>query len=405
MDKQLNLYAIVLLFAFIQGIFYASQFVFRGYREKRLSDYFMAALLVALCNTNLFAMLGFMGIYILGQELWLFPHSMGLLVGPLMYYYLKTQINVRYTLQRVDFKHFIPYSLYFFSHLIVFLTGENGINWWNDNVNRPFKISDIENISENLSLVIYLVATLRLYGRYRRWLPTERSDTEGVLLAWYKHFLTVMVIGIFIASGFFVAEFFVSVSYQQDWILRAIVAFIICYLGFSAFHQTQPRQLVFDEKMLILGIIQPVLHPLSNLAEKSDLTPISAQIDAKPLEKSEPKLDPAELEKWRDRVSVLMENEKLYLNPELTLSELSDKMNSHNSLISNVINAGFQKNFNDFVNAYRVAAFQEKVNNPKLSHYTLLALAFECGFNSKSTFNRAVKKATGQLPSTFVRTR
>jgi AraC-like DNA-binding protein len=66
-----------------------------------------------------------------------------------------------------------------------------------------------------------------------------------------------------------------------------------------------------------------------------------------------------------------------------------------------VINTGFQKNFNDFVNAYRVADFQKKVNDPKLSHYTLLALAYECGFNSKSTFNRAVKKATGQLPSTF----
>jgi AraC-like DNA-binding protein len=69
--------------------------------------------------------------------------------------------------------------------------------------------------------------------------------------------------------------------------------------------------------------------------------------------------------------------------------------------LSYVINTGFQKNFNDFVNAYRVADFQKKVNDPKLSHYTLLALAYECGFNSKSTFNRAVKKATGQLPSTF----
>ena len=97
-----------------------------------------------------------------------------------------------------------------------------------------------------------------------------------------------------------------------------------------------------------------------------------------------------------------MQTEKLYLNPELTLSTLSEQLNTHNSLLSNVINTGFQKNFNDFVNAFRVADFQEKVKDPTLSHYTLLALAYECGFNSKSTFNRAVKKATGELPSALV---
>jgi AraC-like DNA-binding protein len=114
------------------------------------------------------------------------------------------------------------------------------------------------------------------------------------------------------------------------------------------------------------------------------------------------KPDSVELEIWCKKVEVVVQTEKLYLNPELTLSDLSAKLNSNNSWVSYVINTGFQKNFNDFVNAYRVVDFQEKVKDPKLSHYTLLALAYECGFNSKSTFNRAVKKATGALPSAFV---
>ena len=118
--------------------------------------------------------------------------------------------------------------------------------------------------------------------------------------------------------------------------------------------------------------------------------------------KYENKMDNFDLEKWQSKIEQVMVNEKLYLNPELTLSELSDKVESHNSLISNVINTKFQKNFNDFVNEFRVNVFKEKIKDPKLQHLTLLAIAFDCGFNSKSTFNRAVKKVTGEMPSAFL---
>ena len=118
--------------------------------------------------------------------------------------------------------------------------------------------------------------------------------------------------------------------------------------------------------------------------------------------KSENKMDNMDLEKWQFKIENVMTKEKLYLNPELTLSELSDKLASHNSLISNVINTQFQKNFNDFVNEFRVNIFKEKIKDPKLQHLTLLAIAFDCGFNSKSTFNRAVKKVTGEMPSAFL---
>ena len=98
-----------------------------------------------------------------------------------------------------------------------------------------------------------------------------------------------------------------------------------------------------------------------------------------------------------------MHQDHLYLQPDLSLSQLADLLNTHSAQISNTINAAFNKNFNDFVNEFRVEAFQNKVNDPKLQHLTLLAIAFECGFNSKSTFNRAVKKVTGQQPSDFLR--
>jgi len=379
MNFQINLYAFVLLFACLQGLFYVFQFSRRGISEERASDFWMAGLILALCITNLPSMLGFMGIYILGQQLWFFPQDTGLLIGPLILYYLKTQTNVNFKFTTADYRHFLPYGLYFIYHLLVFLTGKNGIDWWAEQVHNRFLIGNLERIAENVSLVVYMVLSLRLYRRYLRWLPTERSDSAAMRLDWYRYFLALVVLGVLSALGLYLLGFFVSISYRDDWILRAVVAFNICYISFNGYTQPQPHKLIFN----------------------AEVSPDSSDTATKKNEKLD-KLDPTELQTWCKKVEVMMQTEKLYLNPELTLSTLSENLHTHNSLLSNVINAGFQKNFNDFVNAYRVADFQEKVKDPKLSHYTLLALAYECGFNSKSTFNRAVKKATGELPSALV---
>ena len=102
MGFQLNIFAIVLLFAFVQGIIYTILFIKRGIQEERQSDFWMAATIAALCVSNLGSMLGFMGIYILGQELWFAPHSPGLVIGPIFYYYLKTQINTDFKFSKQD---------------------------------------------------------------------------------------------------------------------------------------------------------------------------------------------------------------------------------------------------------------------------------------------------------------
>jgi AraC-like DNA-binding protein len=387
MDIRLNIYAIVLLFAFTQGVFYIFLFIKRGIQEERKSDFWMAALIAALCIFNLGWMLGFMGIHILGQELWFFPQDVGLVIGPIIYYYLKTQINTDFQFTRQDFKHFIPYCVYFIYHLSIFLMGKNVVAWWDTVFHTPFHINDITSYAEIISACIYVVASWRLYQKYLRWLPIERSDTEGVRFDWYRHFLWAIVLAVVSALGFFIVGLWIPLSFWDIWIQRVIVAAVIYYISFAGYVQAQPRHLVFYEKK---GGNEPF----------SDLAIVENNVATE--SKTEPKIDLQELEKWKTKIENVMKHDKLFLNSELTLSELSDKLNSHNSLISNVINTAFQKNFNDFVNEFRVNVFKEKINDPKLKNLTLLAIAFDCGFNSKSTFNRAVKKATGQMPSEFM---
>ena len=391
MNIQLNIYAIVLLFAFVQGIFYIILFIKRGIQEERQSDFWMAAVIAALCISNLGSMLGFMGIYILGQQLWFFPHSTGLVIGPIFYYYLKTQINTDFKFSKQDFKHFMPYIVYFIYQLSIFSMGKNVEDWWVRTVHSPLFIGDLLNFAEIISLCIYTVLAVQLYLQYLDWLPKERSDTEGVRFDWYKNFLWAIIGGVVVALITFILGFWIELSYWDDWIQRAVVAVIIYYISFAGYGQMQPRHLVFNEKAVEKAVI----------AENSSF-PV---IEKKPSEflKTENKIDNIELEKWQTKIEHIMVNEKLYLNPELTLSELSEKLQSHNSLISNVINTQFQKNFNDFVNEFRVNVFKDKIKDPKLQHLTLLAIAFDCGFNSKSTFNRAVKKVTGEMPSDFLK--
>jgi len=97
----------------------------------------------------------------------------------------------------------------------------------------------------------------------------------------------------------------------------------------------------------------------------------------------------------------LMKESGLYKKAELSIDDLSAKLDVHPNYLSQVINQKEKKNFYDFVNTYRVEEFKRLIAMPRNRHLTLLSVAFDCGFNSKSSFNRYFKKATGQTPSEY----
>ena len=78
------------------------------------------------------------------------------------------------------------------------------------------------------------------------------------------------------------------------------------------------------------------------------------------------------------------------------------KLETNAVILSKVVNQQFNLNFNDYINQYRVNAVIERIANPKFKNQTLLAIAFDAGFNSKATFNRAFKKFTNKNPKDFL---
>lgn len=108
-----------------------------------------------------------------------------------------------------------------------------------------------------------------------------------------------------------------------------------------------------------------------------------------------------ELEQYKDRLVVLMEQDELYLKPELSLRLLAEYMNLPPNHMSQLLNEGFKQNFADYVNTYRLENFKVKLENNGSHHLTLLALAYDSGFNSKTVFNTFFKKKLGMTPKAY----
>ena len=98
-----------------------------------------------------------------------------------------------------------------------------------------------------------------------------------------------------------------------------------------------------------------------------------------------------------------MESDKRYQDNELTLDDLANEIGTSANNLSQVINEKFSMNFYDFINEYRIEDFKQKAIDSKYKHYSIIALALECGFNSKSAFYLVFKKRTGISPGEYLK--
>ncbi|TKD62504.1 helix-turn-helix domain-containing protein [Flavobacterium sp. ASW18X] len=154
------------------------------------------------------------------------------------------------------------------------------------------------------------------------------------------------------------------------WIVFSVVVF---FLGYFAIKQPQIFRMPEEEE---------------NQEEKAP------EIEKSPLESEE-------LESLKQALHQMMIEEQVYLNPQLSLPELAERMNSNVHTLSRAINAGFNKNFRDFVNHYRIEDFIVRAQDEKYKNQTFLAIALAVGFNSKSSFNRSFKKVTNKSPREY----
>jgi len=96
-----------------------------------------------------------------------------------------------------------------------------------------------------------------------------------------------------------------------------------------------------------------------------------------------------------------MAKEKPYLDPEINMNDFADQLSIPSSYVSQIINERLQSNFMDFINKYRIEEAKERLVDDSFKHYTIVTIAYDSGFNSKTTFYSAFKKHVGSTPSQY----
>ncbi|SOD79245.1 helix-turn-helix domain-containing protein [Spirosoma fluviale] len=402
MTFDFNTYSSPLLFGFVQGWIYAVLLWVRGRREERLSDGLLGWVLVGMSFNIWEYMLGFGGIEILWRELEFFPRTLGYLFPALCYFYLKSQVNADFRFSRQDLWHAVPFLIQVTYHLSIFSMGHEFVERWKTTVQYPYHLEDIEfYVGVGLDMY-YLILSLKLYRHYRAWIKTQFSETETISFRWFRNFLVALTATMLLSLFMTLISVTFTLNFWENWWDKLAGVVLIYYVSIHGYAQAQPgRRLTFTEEPI--GVqTEDVDLPGSEMVFTDAPALVSAKSDNGHHLVKAPVALSADLVTWRDALLAYMENERPYLDPDLSLIDLARRLKTNASILSPVINAGTGKNFNDFVNQYRVDAFKRQALDPANSHLSLLGIAFDCGFNSKATFNRAFKKLSGQSPREFV---
>ncbi|MBO0951721.1 helix-turn-helix domain-containing protein [Fibrella forsythiae] len=396
MSFYFSVYSTPLLFGFVQGWLYAILLWIRGYREERLSDKLLGWVLVGLCFQIWVYMLGFGGIEVLWKELEFFPRTISFLLPPLIYFYLKSQFDATFRFRPRDAWHALPFVIHWAYHILIFAQGPDFVRQWEMNVHDK-GINDLEFIGGEVQQYLYLYWSFQLYRGYRQWIKHQFSETDTISFRWYRNFLIALTATVTFSLAVTLVDLWLNLSFWQDWWGDLAGVFLIYYVSINGYAQVT-RKLVFKPDLADTFPTMPVQVALT-----------TAEIDAGPAA-NVPVALPDEVTKGPmlpdlpERLAGLldyMRTEKPYLEPDLALPDLARRLHTNPVILSQVINAGAGKNFNDFVNEYRVDEFKRQIREPVNAHLSFLGLALDCGFNSKATFNRAFKKFTGTSPKEF----
>ncbi len=321
--------------------------------------------------------------------------SIPLLVGPFLYIYTMLQ-TIESTFKKKILLHFIPFivSLLLYADFY-FLPFERQVEIFRQS-GQGYEGRALINLAAiYLSGIIYVWFALRALIKYKKNIVQQFSNTEKINFNWLLYLI------IWIGAIWVVILF----TRNSTFIFSSIALFVL-WLGHFGIRQVNvfsqnynaAAPVVTSKNEMSKEIITEVIPPAT--IEPESMT-MNENIDSSKYQKSS--LSDEEAESIHDRLIKIMEEKKPYTNPDLTLTDLAKSLDVHPNYLSQVINSKEKKPFYDLINERRVKEFIVSVSQPYNQQFTLLALAYDCGFNSKASFNRNFKKHTGLTPTDFLK--
>jgi AraC-like DNA-binding protein len=340
------------------------------YNKNKKSNYFFTFFLFCLFLIYLDECLWILGIEVENIIVQiLFYYSPFFLISPAFYFSVKCYVSPGYKIQGRDILHIVPLFL------SVILAGTVILLYI-----RKGSLANFVLVEDVLSLLIlamliaqvllYLLASYHEIKRYQKRLVLFSSSTGAINLGW----LLNTIYGLIFLVVLWLLRLFIA---DLPFLLNAGYFFIVFYISYSAINQQEIVTLTEKES---LDLIQAIESSDGILLYFKSYENFSAE---------------------KERLVHLMEQTKPYLDNELSLPKLADLFQTNTHQLSYLINKGFNENFNDFVNRYRVEESKRLLKDTNLIHLNMVGIALEAGFNSKTAFNSAFKKFTGYTPTAF----
>lgn len=339
-------------------------------KDKKSSDRYMALwLLLTAVNLVYYLLSG-----IIPQKIQSFFFTLPTLSICMLYLYtLALTFDLEFKI-----KYIVKHVAFYFLYNMVFLAISVFYPEINFKNNLPYFTDKNEFLLNLLTIpmavipVLYIAFCFRALKKYQEMLPDLYSTLERINLNWLKYILLSLVVLFIIVVG--------TLSLSTRWnyfsinstskIIGAIQAFYLLCIVFFSLRQS----IIYDHNTGIKDS-KKKKEEVSPLDERSKI------LSGKLLE--------------------YMLIEKPYLDEELNLIKLSSLLDVSTNQLSHVINQNLNTNFYKFINSYRVEEVKQKLKNIEFDHYSILGIAFDSGFSSKSTFNKIFKEETKMTPSQF----
>lgn len=358
--------SITLLLCAVQGLVLA--FLLIRARRNRAANRCLALLIIAFAALITPYIIGYAGFYDAWPWLSFAPFSYTLAFGPLIYFY---------TVHLVDggrvrvWPHFVPVLIQFLADALVFPLPLETKNWWDGFANAPYIAPALE-FASLLSIAAYGVAAFARYRQYRQWLDQNRTDGVDFDPSWIRNFLMALALVAAIWLGFVAANLLdPSRDYFDQFLLYVIFSALVLYLGIAGWRHSET--------------------PFPSVAADSE-SPGTAEAAADIRTRDWCQ----QAEQWLQQI----DDAGYWRDPGLTLTSLARLLGTNTAYLSRALNEGAGENFNAAINRRRVAAIQQWLTSPG-EQRDLMTMAFDAGFSSKASFNRAFADFAGMSPSAW----
>jgi AraC-like DNA-binding protein len=305
--------------------------------------------------------------------LWI-PYSFLTAIGPLIYYYTRALTGARFHLPEI-YKHFIPAMIELGLQLIIIAYSIRHDQLY---YNTPFYfyVAPMIYAAAAVSIFHYLRMSLKIIRNHENWVLKNYSNLKEITLKWLQKLIEYYRL-LWIVWVPFVAIFLLFFRFQLQYfavvlalyLLMLILTYLTFWIGLEGLGRTN----------LI------VLKPEDRKSENKNFGNLPDQV----------------IQNIIKKMTDAMTIEKIYLNENLSLRDFALHLKADPNLLSYILNSQLNRNFHDFVNQYRVEEAKNKLNDPRYANLSLLGIGLESGFNSKTTFNRVFKQATGMTPTEY----